>query len=85
MLTGQQQSYLKFCGCTERNWAASRHRYNFMTKLRERGWPVIGVDLGDLAEHKNGTPAAQTVLKYDVAIRTLAALQYTRSELANST
>src|SRR5262249_26979076 len=51
-------------------------RYNFITKLRERGWPVLGVDLGDLAQHKTGTPPAQTILKYDTAIRALAALQY---------
>jgi 2',3'-cyclic-nucleotide 2'-phosphodiesterase (5'-nucleotidase family) len=76
VLTGQQQSYLKFCGCTERQLGGFERRYNFMTKLRERGWPVFGVDLGDLAEHKNGTPAAQTVLKYDASIRALAALQY---------
>jgi 2',3'-cyclic-nucleotide 2'-phosphodiesterase (5'-nucleotidase family) len=76
ILSGQQHSYLKFCGCTERQLGGFERRFNFMTKLRERGWPVVGLDLGDLAEHKNGTPAAQTVLKYDTAIRSLAASQY---------
>lgn len=76
ILTGQQHSYLKFCGCTERQLGGFERRFNFMLKLRERGWPVVGVDLGDLAEHKNGVPADQTVLKYDAAIRSLAAMQY---------
>jgi 2',3'-cyclic-nucleotide 2'-phosphodiesterase (5'-nucleotidase family) len=76
ILTGQQHSYLKFCGCTERQLGGFERRYNFITKLRERGWPVLAVDLGDLAEHRNSTPPAQTILKYDTAIRALAALQY---------
>jgi hypothetical protein len=76
ILTGQQHSYLKFCGCTENQLGGFERRFNFMLKLRERGWPVVGVDLGDLAEHRNGVSAAQTVLKYDASIRSLAAMQY---------
>lgn len=76
ILTGQQHSYLKFCGCTENQLGGFERRFNFMQKLRERGWPLVGVDLGDLAEHKNGVPTEQTVLKYDAAIRSLAAMQY---------
>ena len=76
VLTGQQHSYLKFCGCTERQLGGFERRYNFMTKLRERGWPVFAVDLGDLAMLKNSTPSGQTALQYETAVKCLAALGY---------
>src|SRR5438128_9661503 len=37
ILSGQQHSYLKFCGCTERQLGGFERRYNFIMKLREKG------------------------------------------------
>src|SRR6185295_8455164 len=65
VLTGQQHSYLKFCGCTERQLGGF-----------ERRWPVFAVDLGDLAMLKNSTPSGQTALQYETAVKCLAALGY---------
>ena len=76
VLTGQQHSYLKFCGCTERQLGGFERRYNFIAKLRERGWPVVSVDLGDLVTLQSGTQVEQSLLKFDTAIRALAALDY---------
>jgi hypothetical protein len=76
VLSGQQHSYLKFCGCTEPQLGGFERRYNFVQKLRERGWPVIGLDLGDLVWHQSGTIHEQSILKYEAAIKSLAAIGY---------
>lgn len=76
VLTGQQHSYLKFCGCTERQLGGFERRYNFISKLREKGWPVVSVDLGDLVMQQNGTQFDQSILKFDTEMKALAALDY---------
>src|SRR5438876_7949575 len=76
ILSGQQHSYLKFCGCTERQLGGFERRYNFIMKLREQGWPVAAVDLGDLVMHQSSTLHDQSILKFDTAIKALAAMEY---------
>lgn len=76
VLTGQQHSYLKFCGCTERQLGGYERRYNFISKLREKGWPVMSVDLGDLVMQQSGTQFDQSILKFDTEMKALAALEY---------
>ena len=76
VVSGQQHSYLKFCGCSSPQLGGFERRYNFMAKLREQGWPLIGLDLGDLVMHQSGTPQPQTMLKYVAAMKSLATLGY---------
>lgn len=76
VLTGQQHSYLKFCGCTERQLGGFERRFNFISKLREKGWPVVSVDLGDLVMQQSGTQFDQSLLKFDTEMKALAALDY---------
>src|SRR5262245_37326036 len=38
ILSGQQHSYLKFCGCSSPQLGGFERRYNFMAQLRGRGW-----------------------------------------------
>src|SRR5215204_2199964 len=52
VLTGQQHGYLKFCGCSSPQLGGYERRYNFIAKLRERGWPIVALDLGDLVTHQ---------------------------------
>ena len=69
VLSGQQHSYLKFCGCTERQLGGFERRYNFISKLRDRGWPIVAVDLGDLVTLNSQTQVEQSLLKFDTEIR----------------
>src|SRR5262245_15741109 len=60
LLTGEQHGYLKFCGCSQPQYGGFERRYNFIAKLREKGWPIACVDLGDIIHKKAGSVQAQT-------------------------
>jgi hypothetical protein len=75
ILSGQQHSYLKFCGCSTPQLGGFERRYNFMAKLRERGWPLVAADLGDLVEFKTGLHD-QALQKYETAMQALEILDY---------
>jgi hypothetical protein len=75
ILSGQQYSYLKFCGCSTPQLGGFERRYNFMSKLKERGWPLVAADLGDLVQYKNGLED-QALLKYETAMQALEILDY---------
>jgi len=75
LLSGQQYGFLNPCGCSEPQYGGLPRRWNLMQGLKARGWPVLGVDLGDLIE----TPAhrtPQTMLKYETAMKALDKLGY---------
>src|SRR5207248_5382292 len=76
MLTGQQHSYLKFCGCSQPQLGGFERRYNLFQTLKARGWPLVTADLGDLVEYKNGDIHEQALLKYVTAMKALKALDY---------
>src|SRR5947209_14191611 len=48
LLSGQMHGYLQPCGCSEPQYGGLARRYNFLQSLKDRGWPVVLVDLGDL-------------------------------------
>ncbi len=75
ILSGQQLSYLKFCGCSSPQLGGFERRFNFMAKLKERGWPLVAADLGDLVEFKTGLHD-QALLKYETAMQALEILNY---------
>jgi hypothetical protein len=76
ILTGQQYSYLKFCGCSAVQLGGFERRFNFMAKLRERGWPLVAADLGDLVQFKPHDIHDQDLLKYETAMQALEILNY---------
>jgi hypothetical protein len=76
ILTGQQHSYLKFCGCSQPQLGGFERRYNLFQELKGRGWPLVAADLGDLVEYKNGDVHDQALLKYETAMKALKALDY---------
>ena len=49
VITGQQNGYIEPCGCTglanQKGGLARRH--TFIRSLRERGWPVVPLDVGN--------------------------------------
>jgi hypothetical protein len=73
MLTAQMYGYIQPCGCSRPQLGGLERRYNFLQKLKtEYGWPVVPVDLGDLAQ----TSGPQTKLKYKYSMDCLNLLHY---------
>ena len=52
VMTGRQDGYLEPCGCAglDRMKGGMSRRYSFFRSLREKGWPVVGLDVGDIAQ-----------------------------------
>src|SRR5262245_23368963 len=50
LLSGEQHGYLLPCGCSRPQLGGLERRYNLMKVLRERGWPVTAIDLGDVPQ-----------------------------------
>jgi hypothetical protein len=84
MLSGETFGYLQPCGCSRPQYGGLERRYNFMQRLiKERGWPVAALDLGDVAQRSG----PQTLVKYSYTMRALRRLNYTavgigRNEMA---
>jgi hypothetical protein len=76
VLSGQQHSYLKFCGCSQPQLGGFERRYNLFQALKSRGWPLVAADLGDLVEYKSGDIHDQALLKYETAMKALKFLDY---------
>lgn len=74
MLTGQQHGYMQPCGCSEPQLGGLERRYNFKQQLiKERKWPVISLDLGDIAGERR---PPQALLKYKYSMESLKLLNY---------
>ena len=71
-VTGQMYGYLQPCGCSQPQYGGLARRYNFLQSLRDKGWPVVAVDLGDLSPR--GGP--QAALKYETAMTGLGLMKY---------
>ncbi len=74
VLTGQTYGYISPCGCSRPQKGGLERRANFVASLRDKGWDVVGLDLGDAAAQK-GLPK-QTLLKYRTTMQALAAMGY---------
>jgi len=72
VLSGQQHGYLQPCGCSRPQLGGLERRYNFIESLKKRGWPVVAVDLGDVAQRSG----PQSQLKYGYAMRALQIMGY---------
>jgi hypothetical protein len=71
-VTGQMYGYLQPCGCSSPQYGGMARRFNFLQSLREKGWPVVAVDLGDISPR--GGP--QALLKYETAMTALGLMKY---------
>jgi hypothetical protein len=75
MLTGEEHGYLQPCGCSRPQLGGLARRYNFLHSLRDRGWPVIALDLGDMFDDpKHRGP--QAALKYRTSMEALNLMGY---------
>ncbi len=66
VLTGMEEGYIEPCGCAgmDRMKGGMSRRATFLKELREKGWPVVALDVGGLV-HGFGR---QAELKFQTAI-----------------
>jgi hypothetical protein len=74
VVTGQTFGYLSPCGCSRPQKGGLERRANFLKILRDKGWPVVAVDLGDLAPPKKIQD--QDHLKYEYTMKALSEMGY---------
>jgi len=89
VLSGEMHGFLLPCGCSEPQYGGLERRFNFIEGLRkDRKWPVMAVDLGDLAQSTDDILSKgslltdhirnfQGVLKYTTAMKALDEMKYT--------
>jgi cytochrome c553 len=75
VFSGQMYGYLQPCGCSRPQLGGLERRAQFISWLRAKGWPVIGVDLGDLLPVA-GVVREQQLWKYAVAMESLREMGY---------
>jgi hypothetical protein len=78
LLTGQQHGYVLPCGCSQPQYGGLERRYNFLQTLKGRGWPVVALDLGDIAQlhGPQNLPNVQGLLKYVYSMQALKRMDY---------
>lgn len=75
VFTGQTFGFLQPCGCSRPQTGGYERRAVFMDSLRAKGWPVVGVDLGDVHPEKAAI-REQGQLKYVAAMNSLREMGY---------
>jgi hypothetical protein len=82
LLSAQEHGYMLPCGCSEPQLGGLERRYNFLRLLKDRGWSVVALDVGDVAQ-KEGIqgpvklPNIQGMPKYVTSMSALKAMGYT--------
>jgi hypothetical protein len=78
VLSGEQHGYLLPCGCSRPQYGGLERRYNLMALLRQRGWPVAAVDVGDVpqSEGPRKMPNIQGLIKYRYAMESMDRMGY---------
>jgi len=75
ILSGQSFGFLQPCGCSRPQQGGLERRAVFINSLKAKGWPVAGLDLGDLYPQKSPVDA-QAKLKYRYAMEMLRDMGY---------
>src|SRR5439155_3689384 len=80
VLSGQGHGYMQPCGCSRPQLGGLERRYNLIQSLKQRNWPVVAVDLGDIAERSG----PQSQLKYGYAMRALQLMGYSAAGIGEN-
>ncbi|MBA4065946.1 MAG: hypothetical protein C0501_19955 [Isosphaera sp.] len=75
VLSGQTFGYVQPCGCSRPQMGGLERRAVFVKSLRDKGWPVVGADLGDVYPPKSAVEE-QGKLKYRLAMDALREMGY---------
>jgi hypothetical protein len=78
VVSAEQHGYLLPCGCSRPQYGGLERRYNFLQTLKDRGWPIAPVDLGDLPQRKGprDLPNVQGLIKYRYSMESLQKMNY---------
>jgi hypothetical protein len=83
ILSGQSFGFVQPCGCSRPQMGGLERRANFIAGLKLKGWPVAGLDLGDLFpdRHPIGpseivAPLEQSFAKYVTMMNALREMGY---------
>ena len=78
-ITGQQHGYIEPCGCTglENQKGGLNRRDTLMTHLKERGWDIVPMDVGNF-ERRLGR---QAEIKFQTTVEALNEMQYRSATL----
>ena len=75
VITGNQEGYLEPCGCAglDRMKGGMSRRYALFVQLRQKyGWPVVGLDVGNIAKGFG----KQAELKFQIAVNAMSEMRY---------
>ncbi len=78
IISGEQDGYLEPCGCTSGQQGGLRRRSDLVARLREQGWPLTLIDLGNLIKDPataRGGPD-QVKITFLVSLNALSLMQY---------
>ncbi len=75
VLSGQTFGYLQPCGCSRPQIGGLERRAMLIDSLKAKGWPVVGIDLGDIHPEKTML-ARQGQLKYAATMHALREMGY---------
>ena len=74
VITGEQHGYIEPCGCAglDNQKGGLKRRHTLLEQLREKGWPVVALDVGGLVRRFG----LQEEIKYETSIRALETMGY---------
>jgi hypothetical protein len=76
VVSGQMHAYLNPCGCSDPQYGGLVRRYNFLQSLKQKGWPLLAVDVGEIAEGTGQGFGPQSQLKYEYSMKALKEMGY---------
>lgn len=84
IVTGEMDSYLEPCGCTDGQIGGLLRRYDFLDRLHRQNWNTVQIDLGSLTKDPAVARGGfdQSKIKFDYAARALALLDYSAMALS---
>lgn len=74
VVSGQMHGYIGPCGCSHPQYGGLVRRYNFIELLKKKGWPVVGLDLGELPQ--TGGIKEQGIFKLHMTMSALNLMGY---------
>jgi hypothetical protein len=82
VIAGMQAGYLEPCGCAglERMKGGMSRRYTLFKMLRDKGWPVVGMDVGGTAKGFG----KQAEIKFQIAVNAMNAMRFSSAALGLS-
>jgi len=82
VITGRQEGYMEPCGCAglDRMKGGMSRRHTLFKQLRQKGWPVVGLDVGGVAKGYGW----QAVLKFHTMVRGMRRMGYSAIALGTT-